>query len=252
MTNFDESVDAFGYVIAAVAADMGRRYGRYGFGSEDAEQVCLLWVFEHPRHLQDYLDDEKGGGRRLARVLRNECTDAGEEHKAQHLGYSRDDLFYYSKTMLSELLPAMFDRAAWLHPEKGDAETEQRRPSVPAEGGNWIATLSDVSRAFDKLDKSDRELLERFHRDGEKNMDMARKCGVSEQTMSDWHSKALRRLVDKLGGPKPRAQHEVCTPEEGEEPCGECCRCTHGWTGGRRALSNAAARRLTSAAWEDE
>jgi len=233
MTNIpDEIISVVGPIVESVASDISRRYRNYGAEQADLSQQGWLWIYAHPRKMLEWFDSdnysEKDSAYILARVLRNECSRYGEAIKAQHLGYSLDDLSYYSRTMVRELLPMMFDDEAWHHPEQGDGE--RRSGGDPATGGNWVATLADVSRAYDKLDPSDRDLLARFHRDGVSNNAMAESCGVSKQTMSDWHDKAVRRLVDQLGGVKARAEH-------GED-------CDHEWNTwmGRRAQSNAAAR----------
>lgn len=219
-------------IVEGIATDVGRIYARYGFDRDDASQTALLWLYQHPGKTAQYLDEGQVGLRMLARALRNEATNAGEDAKAAHLGYSRDDLFYYSKAMLRDLLPSFFDGEAWLHPETPDLDTERRRRAAPAEGGNWIATLADVSRAFAQLEQDDKDLLRMFHEDPQwSNKGAAGYFGISEQTMSYRHDRAVGRLVKILGGPRPKAQHdEGCANEE----CG--------WWGGRRAMSNSAAR----------
>lgn len=229
-----------GPVLDSVAAQMSRRYYTYGGTHEDLVQEGWLWAAEHPEKLLLWFDDENfsphEAEKMLAKSLRNHLQGYGEGLKAQALGYSTDDLTYYSRQYVRELLPLMFDDEAWMHPEQGDGE--RRSPSDPAAGGNWVATLADLSQAFAKLDPSDQDLLTRFHRDDVSNNAMADRCGVSKQTMSDWHDKAIRKLVDKLGGPRPRSSHDA--------------ECQHGWTGGRRAVSNGQAQAIQRAYYEDE
>lgn len=239
----DELLSAIGPIIESVSHDASRRYRQFGADHEDFQQECLLWCYDHPKKLIEWFDPDltepRAGERLLARSLRNNAIDVGEELKAQHLGYSRDDLSFYSRAMVRELLPSMFDEEAWLHPEQNDGEKVSG--GDPATGNNWVATLADLSRAFDQLDSSDRDLLRRFHQDGDSNNDVAADCGVPKQTMSDWHDRAVRRLVDILGGAKPRAEHDA----DCEHPY------RGGWVG-RRSASNAQARAVQQSYWDED
>lgn len=236
----DEILSECGPVISSVASDMSRRYRRYqGCDFEDMSQTGWIWVFQHPLKMTEWYNrsthSERDSAYLLARSLRNEMAGYGEDQKAAALGYSRDDVYYYTKGEVKDLLPSVFDEEAWLHPSTPDADTERRKKSRPSEGGNWVASLADVSRALNKLDAGDRDLLVGFHKDGLSNNMMAEEYGVSKQTMSDWHDKAIRRLVDKLGGPRPRFEHDD--------------QCNH-WSG-RKAVSNEGARAMQSNYYEE-
>lgn len=228
-------------IVASVANEYGRRYRQFGAERDDFVNECYLWLFEHPEKLAEFLEHEHAD-RLIARTLRNHCYDYGETLKAQHLGYSRDDLAYYSRNMCRELLPSLWDQEAWLEPPVAE-ETAGRGGGDPATGGNWIATLADLSRAYDQLREEDRDLLAAFHRDSYTNKLMAEMHDVTEQTMSYRHDRAIKRLVDILGGPRPRPQH-------GEE-LGPDYVCNHSWAPGRRAVSNASARAYQQNIYEE-
>lgn len=222
-------------VVEAVASDMARRYYKYGAEREDMAQQCWMWLLDHPTKTLDYLADETYGIKKLARAMRNECHDYGEETKAQHLGYSREDLYYYHKGEVRALLDALFDEEAWTDPPLPE-DTGRSGRRDPATGGGWVATLADVSRGFDALGDADKALLHAFHRDGYTNKMLAEMWEITEQTMSYRHDMAVKRLVDILGGPKPQPQHD-------ED-------CSHQWRG-RRALSNAQARAYQQTAYDE-
>lgn len=217
--------DDYEAIVAQVANEYGRRYRNHA-DREDFVQECWLWLAEHPAKLAEFLEHDHAD-KLIARTLRNHCYDAGEQLKAQHLGYSRDDLTYYGKGMLRELLPILWDDEAWTEPPVADGP---RGGGDPATGGNWLATLADVSRAFDELSEEDRNLLIGFHRDGIRNKDMAELSGVTEQVMSYRHDAAVGRLQRLLGGPRPQPQHDADCEHE------------YRWGVGRRAMSNAEAR----------
>lgn len=229
--------DDYQAIVAQVANEYGRRYRQYGVDREDFTSECWVWIMDHPRKLEEYLEADQPD-KLIARSLRNHCYDAGESVKAQHLGYSRDDLTYYSRTMLRELLPFLWDEDAWIHPER--AEDGRRGAGDPATGGNWIATLADVSRAFDQLDEEDRNLLIGFHRDDLRNKDMAELSAVGESLMSYRHDSAVRRLQRLLGGSRPHPEHD------------EGCEHEYRWGMGRQAVSNAAARAQQQDYWSED
>ena len=231
----DEIPDGIMPVIDGVASDMGRKYHRFGADREDMSQTCLLWIFDHPSKVIEYLDNEKYGIKQLARALRNECHDAGEQIKAQYLGYSLDDLYYYKKNEAKSLLDSMFDEEAWTEPPISEGGPTGRRD--PATGGGWIAALADVSRGYAQLSNADKALLEGFHRDGWTNIMMAEYHDCTTQTMSARHDSAIKRLVDILGGPRPRPQHD-------ED-------CDHGWHG-RHAMGNSQARAVTQGQYDED
>lgn len=234
------SFDDITPIIESVASEYGRRYAHYGYDREDVSQALHLWIFDHPDKVTEVLEmDARDSDRMLARILRNEAHDLGEDAKAQHLGYSRDDLVFYSKAMVRELLPSMFDDEAWTHPETSDVETERKHRSAPAEGGNWVATLADVSRAYDSLEHEDRDLLAAFHRDEYSNKLLSEIHGITEQTMSYRHDRAVKRLVDALGGPRARPQHD------------EDCEHPPRYVGQRYAISNANARSIQSSYYDE-
>ena len=237
----DEILTTVDPIINSVASDASRKYRRYGGDTEDFIQEGWLWLYQHPTKVMEWFDGDRYAPREaerlLARSLHNACTDYGEDIKAQAVGYNRDDVVYYSKQYVKELLPSMFDREAWIHPEQGDGE-RLSRGGDPAVGGNWIATLADVSRAYDQMEEADRDILWAFHSVKMTNNELAEIHNVTKQRMSDLHDRAVRRLVDLLGGTKPRPAHDAD--------------CDHGWTGGRRAVSNAAARQQLESYWEEE
>ena len=248
--NIEPFYDDLTPVIESVASEYARRYSHFGLEQGDAANSCWLWLYEHPSKVLDFFENgTEQGVRLIARTLRNELHDIGEDAKAQHLGYSRDDLAYYSKAYVRSLLPSMFDDEAWIHPEQSDGE--RRAPSDPATGGNWITTLADVARAYAHLDAYDRDLLAAFHRDGWTNKMSAMAEGVSEQTMSYRHDRAVNRLVRLLGGHKPRPQHFLdCARTEDPTANCECDCCVH-YSGRRRSMSNAQARAYQQSAYEE-
>lgn len=218
----------FENLTLAIASEFSRKFRRYGVETADVAQELRLWLFQHPRKLAEFeaLDDEKATTKMVARVLRNEAGDFCQRTKAEVLGYELHDLSWYRRGELKPLLDAMFDREAWTEPPV--SEDGGKRGGDPAVGGNWLATLVDVARAFDQLNDDDKALLRLFHDDGKTNVDLAKQRGITPQAMSEKHHRVLGRLLNLLGGERPRGTHE------------NDCECQY--VGTRRVMSNAAAR----------
>lgn len=223
-------------IVESVATDFGRKFWRYGIDSNDIGQSLWEWCLKHPNKLDTWLSEDNGE-RPLVVTLRNEALRLGVEAKASYLGYSAEDLSWYSKKELQKvLLPAIFDEEAWTEPPV--SEDAGRSGRDPATGGNWVALLADVSRAFSGLSFEDQAMLRAFHQDGRTNKLMAEMTGVSEQAMSRQHARAIGRLHRLLGGDRPRSTHDS------ECECGQ-------YVGGRRAISNAAARAAQEGYYEE-
>lgn len=222
-------------MVSAIAAEFGRRAKVHGAESGDFQQEFVLWLIENQDQVAEWLEelDEKESSRLLAKCLRNEGKDYLVDIKAQSVGYERTDLHWYNKGEVKALLPSVFDRNKWHEPPQSEGGSAKSQ----AEGNNWIATLSDLSQAFDKLDLYDRKVLEAFHKHGWINKELAEREGVTEQMMSYYHDRAVGNLVRKLGDPAPHPMRK----QESRDP----------WRG-RRAISNSTARARTSRTYDDE
>lgn len=222
-------------IVAQVANEYARKFHGFGADGSDFGQEFLLWMHRNQAMLVEQfelLGDERFD-RYLAKCLRNEAVDYGLDIKAQALGYERQDLYFYSIGELKVLLDCVFDRQKWLEPPQSDGSRSAKRP---AEGNNWVATLADVADGFSKLKHEDQELLRDHHERGWTNRELAKLHGVSESVQSYRHGAACKRLQEKLGGPAPKPMRKSET-----DPA---------WRG-RRAISNATARAITSNSYDE-
>lgn len=222
-------------IVQSVAAEGGRKFHRFGADREDFAQEFRFWIYDNAERLlerQTDMDDDDAFSRYLARCLHNEANVMGFNLRAQHGGQDWASAYWYARGDLETLLPLIFDRDEWLNPPQSDGKSV----SDPAMGGNWLATLADISRAYSLLDKEDQDLLRRFHQSDERNTDLASEYGVSDSTMSYRHGRALNRLHKKLGGEKPRHMR----PDVQHDPFR-----------GRHSITNAHARALTNSSYEE-
>lgn len=224
-------------VVHKVAHEFGNKGHRYGANADDFRQEAVCWMLENERELsqrREEIGEPDKFEKYLATCLRNEANDYLVDVRDQAGGQPRHGAYWYTVNELKALLPSMFDPEKWHEPPVSD-EGGGRSQRRPAEGGNWIATLADVARAYSRLDKADRDLLENLHRYGGRNKDLAEEAGVTEATMSYRHTQCLKRLLRELGGPRPSPMR----PDHQYDP----------WRG-RHAVSNAASRARQSSYYE--
>lgn len=232
---YETIASEFGPVIAACAADYGRKYHRYGAETDDFLQEFQTWCWENEALLdekREEFDDDDRFTRWLARCLRNQGLDYGVDIRAQAGQQDRASAYWYNKGEVEALLPLMFNPQSWHEPP----QSEGRSAKAPAEGGNWIATLADVAQAFEKLPVPEQVLLRERHQFGVTNGAQAEARKITAATMSYRHGRAIKLLWGILGGPKPHPMREHVK----DDP----------WRG-RRAISSAHARALQSNYYEE-
>lgn len=213
--------------IVAISRAVVRRFPMVDW--QDVAQTLRLWWMETKR-VSKYLDtiegDDEAEGKvatkKLLRAMQLQASKFCQYEKAATLGYKVDDLFFYSTGALRDILPMVFDYDAWLPFTKSDSSG--RSGGDPAEGGNLLATLADVSLALSRLRDSDLVLIESIYQHGLTEAEIATAEDVTVEAINKRHDRALERLRDILGGERPNF---------------------HEGPGARRAMSRAAAVAIT-------
>ena len=207
-------IEPWDYIVKAVASDYHRKYEIVEY--DDIHQSLYQWFVEHPNKLDEWeAIGEKDAKNLIYKSLRNQALDYCQKWKAKLSGYETSDLFFYEADMVEALLPAVI---------RGEMNITQvlnlgrpGRPSAPAEGGNLMAMLIEVDSAYWHLSKDDRRLL--FYRYAE-SMDFDEIATAMEIGSADAarmrHKRAIKRIINKIGGFKPY-RDEDSEPVEGEE-----------------------------------
>ena len=215
-------------LVGAAAYRCRRRWSHMDL--EDLRQEMYLWVYEHPRLTTEMLNE--ADTTRADRDFTSNLLNAGErlarKDRADRMGYEVEDEHFYSTATLRDLLPLVLDKETWAvsgvsNEEKVNTGTD------PAEGGNLVAMLSDVSRALDTLKATDREILIERYLHGESEAQVAERLGLTTEALQARTNRAIGRLRRLLGGKRP----DVVESERE-------------YVGTRKVLSNAAACALTS------
>ena len=214
-------IEPWQYVIDAVAYEYQKKFET--IEAEDIRQCLYKWFVEHPNKLDTWeaigLKDDKN---LIYRSLRNEALDYCQRWKAKSGGYEVSDVFYYEADMVEALLPMVL-RAEWGVTHKLNLG-RPGRPSAPSEGGNLMAMMIEVDYGYYKLSKEDRKLLFLRYAEGldfgviAEDMELG-----SEDTARMRHKRAIKKLINKIGGFKPyrdddlanEVEEEVNTPEQG-------------------------------------
>lgn len=152
---------------------------------EDILQVLRMDMLEHPKKYARLID---GGN---SYFLSQEFTRVGSRYamrdKAAALGYRPEDLFFYSKKVLREIIPVILE--SW---DSGDLyEFEYTDRAL------WV----DVDRALKQLSASDLQVIRWAFTDDEDTV--AAKLGLSTGAASMRVSRLLDKIREDLGGENP-------------------------------------------------
>ena len=208
-------IEPWQYVIDAVASEYSRKFEDIDIN--DIRQSLYQWFLEHPVKLDTWeAIGEKDAKNLIYRSLRNQALDYCQHWKAKSGGYETSDLFFYEADMVEALLPSVL-RGEFMSTAKLNL-SGSGRTSAPSEGGNLMAMMIEIDFAYWKLANDDRKLL--FFRYAEA-MDfgaIAEELGLSsEDTARMRHKRAIRKLINKIGGFKPYRDEDFTEPS----PSGE-------------------------------
>ena len=89
------------------------------------------------------------------------------------------------------------------------------RPSAPNEGGNLMAMMIEVDYAYWKLPKEDRQVLFLRHAEAMDFPDIAKELSIgSEDAARMRHKRAIRKMINKIGGFKPYADDDFAEVQQ--------------------------------------
>lgn len=207
-------IERWEYVVTAVASEYAKKFTICEY--EDIKQALYQWFAEHPNKLDTWeAIGEKDAKNLIYRSLRNEALDYCQRWKAKTVGYDVSDLYYYEPGLVEVLLPAVLMGNFHITPKLNLSGTG--RPSAPAEGGNIQVMLLEVDSAYWKLSKEDRKLLFFRHAESLDFKEIANFLSLgTEDAARMRHKRAIKRLVNKLGGHKPYYDEDL-EPTEQED-----------------------------------
>lgn len=194
-------IERWDYIVIAVASEYRKKFDMIEL--EDIKQTLYQWFLQHPNKLDTWeAIGEKDAKNLIYRSLRNEALDYCQRWKAKSVGYDVSDLYYYEADMVEALLPLVLMGDYGVTHKLNLGRTG--RPSAPAEGGNMQAMMLEIDAAYWKLSKEDRKLLFFRHAESCDFREIANFLEVgTEDAARMRHKRAIKRLINKLGGYRP-------------------------------------------------
>lgn len=195
-----QRIQKWDYIVDAVASEY---HLKFKIDIKDIRQVLYQWFVEHPNKLNTWeAIGEKDAKNLIYRSLRNQALDYCQSWKAKTGGYETSDLFFYQADMVEALLPSVLRGEINLGHKLNLGGTA--RPSAPSEGGNLMAMMIEVDAGYWKLNKEDKKLLFLRYCEGMDYQAIANEMKLpSEDTARMRNKRALKKLINKIGGFRP-------------------------------------------------
>lgn len=200
------------YEIAdSVTATILRRYKAWVV-RDDVRQECYLWGINRGQQLTDLLSEANEEQRiinekRIAYQMRRHCERYARKEKAARSGYQTGDETFYETATIAQLLPyvitSVVTDAALEQAQTFVNDDAPRRAPAPAEGGNMLAILIDIKKAYEKLDADDQEALRMRYLDGLTLQQIGQYFEVAISTAERRCNNALRKIQNIVGGDNP-------------------------------------------------
>ena len=198
-------------LVPSVVTTIHRRFRAY---TERGDLLQEAWAFVLSRaeHFNEVLSDEnevqrKWNEKKVAWQIRRNLERYARKEKATKSGYQINDEAYYDTVTIAQLLPFVIKSVI------SDTALEQsqilvndgtpRKPSAPAEGGNLLAMLVDIKKAYEKLDKYDQDILRLRYHDNLTLQLISEYLECAISTVDRKCTQALRKLQNNIGGDSP-------------------------------------------------
>ncbi len=209
-------VEQYTDMVRRIASDFYRKFPMVD--KDDIQQECWLWFIEHPNKVQEWMEKEtKESDALFARSLRNASMRFCVKEKARIEGYSVEDLFWYSKAFIKELLPGVLSDDYRRIQQRLTGGTTGGKPL--SEGGDWMAYAADIRKAYSKLDKEEQDLVYLFYAQdatGEE-LRLASREDRSARALMMKANRAVGKMVKTLGGNRPLPPEKDYEPKEEED-----------------------------------
>lgn len=209
MTNYINPI--IDEIVVSVVSITHRKYRGY---TEKPDLLQEAWAFMLSRvdQFNELLDvdtevQRKWNEKKIAWQLKRQLERYSRKEKAIKSGYQVNDEAYYDTITIAQLLPFVI-KSSILNSALEQSQIlvndgTPRKPSAPAEGGNLLAMLVDIKKAYEKIDKDDQEVLRLRYYDNLTLQLIAEYLECAVSTADRKCSQALRRLQDKIGGDSP-------------------------------------------------
>ena len=195
----------------SVAGTIYRRYNKF-VERDDVKQECIIWAVSRKRYIEEQMMEEneekrKHNEQRIAWQMRRAAERYARKEKAVKSGYQTTDEAYYDSPIIGQLLPfviaSVIDGTVLEQIQQMIQDGQPRGKSSPAEGGNLLATLIDIKKAYLELEVEDQKLLRLRHFDNYTLQQIAGQLECAVSTADRRCNASLRKLNELLGGQSP-------------------------------------------------
>jgi len=198
-------------LVPSVVTTIYRRFRAY---TERGDLLQEAWAFVLSRaeHFNEVLSEEnevqrKWNEKKIAWQMRRALERYARKEKASKSGYQLNDEAYYDTVTIAQLLPfvikSFISETALEQSQILINDGTPRRPSAPAEGGNLLAMLVDIKKAYEKLDKYDQDILRLRYHDNLTLQIISEYLECAISTVDRRCTQALRKLQNNIGGESP-------------------------------------------------
>ena len=198
-------------LVPSVTNSIHRRYKNF-IEKADLAQECYAWAASRATYINTQLaepdpEQYKHNLQRIIWQMRRTAERYARREKADKSGYSISDETYYETATLGQLLPyviaSIVDGTVLEQAQDMIKDGQPRGSSSPSEGGNLLAVLIDIKKAYLKLEQPDKDLLLLRHHEGLTLQQIAEAYGCALSTADRRCSNSLRKLQNLLGGDSP-------------------------------------------------
>jgi RNA polymerase sigma factor (sigma-70 family) len=198
-------------IVPSVVTAIFRRYRAY-VEKGDLTQEAWAFVLSKADQFNETLSVEsevqqRWNEKKVAWQIKRNLERYARKEKAAKSGYQVNDEAYYDTLTIAQLLPFVIKS----HVMNTALEQSQvlindgtpRKSPAPAEGGNLLAMLVDIKKAYEKLDKDDQTILRlRYHENHTLQM-LAEYLECAVSTADRRCAQALRKVQELMGGDSP-------------------------------------------------
>ena len=198
-------------IVPSVVKVVAKRFRGY-VEESDLRQECYLFAAGKNNQFKDLLNEpdlevRKQNERKVGWQIKRAAERYARKEKASKLGYQVNDEAFYKGATISQLLPSIIGSVLTGKPlEQGQQlvdDGQPKKPSAPAESGNFLAVLIDIKRAYLLLSLEEKDLLERryYHEHTLQQIAQYLECATSTADRRVEH--AFNKLIEHLGGISP-------------------------------------------------
>ena len=198
-------------LVPSVAFVISRKFKNW-IDPEDIKQECYLWAIGRGQQFTDLLNEPDYNKRihnekRIAYQMQRMAERFARKEKARKAGYKTTDEAFYDTSTIAQLIPfviaSIVEGTVLEQAQEMINDGTPRKQSTPAEGGNLLAILIDIKKAYLKIAQEDKTILQMRYYDNYTLQQIAQYLECATSTADRRCISALRKLQDKLGGQTP-------------------------------------------------